>query len=71
MSEESVLTMNRCRLCGRYPGFTYRYVKRDGIYSSIWCICHEHETEHEIRLVGKSAEGLVASWNTLNNERKD
>ena len=68
MKEESGLSMNRCVLCGKYPALTHRYVKRDGIYSSVWCICREHETEHEIRLVGKSVESLVASWNTLNTE---
>ena len=70
MSVKKGLTMNRCRLCGRYPEFCYRYVKRDGIYSAIWCICKKNEVEHEIRLVGRSVDGLVASWNEL-NERKD
>ena len=61
--------MNRCRLCGKYPEFCYRYVKRDGVYSSIWCVCNDYEVEHMIRLVGKSVEGLIKSWNELNAER--
>ena len=64
------LTMNRCVLCGKYPELCYRYVRRNGIFSAVWCINREHDVEHEIRLIGTSVEGLVASWNKL-NERRD
>ena len=64
------LEMNRCVLCGKYPELSYRYVRRNGIFSAILCINRERDIEHEIRLIGTSVEGLVASWNKL-NERRD
>jgi len=60
------LETKRCILCGKYPELCYRYVKRNGIFSAIWCISKDKDIEHEIRLVGTSVEGLVAAWNELN-----
>jgi len=56
------LETKRCILCGKYPELCYRYVKRNGIFSALWCISKDKEIEHEIRLVGTSVEGLVAAW---------
>jgi len=68
MTEQKENQMNRCVLCGKYPTLCYRYLTRNGIFSAVWCINKEHAVAHEIRLIGKSVEGLVTSWNTLNKD---
>jgi hypothetical protein len=62
------LVLRRCVLCGEYPAFCYRHVKNDGHYSSLSCSGTKDGVEHKVCLVGKSVDGLIVSWNKLNEK---
>jgi len=69
--QEGMYFFERCRICGRHPDFFNRYLTRHGVFCCVRYKGVENGVEHEVRLIGKMVEDLIASWNELNAERKN